>query len=97
MAKRITAHSIVLHRAGKRILVKPNTEVDLSADELADIARSAPDALRKLPEASAAPAQVQLPAADGAKTDPKGGKNQGKGKQDEKPAETPAAAAADDL
>ena len=93
MAKRIAVHTLVLHRAGKRVSVKPGQTVDLTDAELADINRMAPDSLAKLP-APVVANEVKLPPAD---TAPKGGKNQGKGKQDEKPAEAPApAAAADD-
>jgi hypothetical protein len=85
MAKRITNHSIVLHRAGKRVLVKPNTEVDLTDAELADINAANKDALRKV-VVDNAPVEMKLPPAD----TPKGGKS----KKDEKPAEQPAGAPA---
>jgi hypothetical protein len=93
MAKRIAVHTLVLHRAGKRVSVKPGQVVDLTDAELEDIRKTSPDALAKIP-APAESNEVKLPPAEAPKAH--GGKNQGKGKQEEKPAaaaaaETPAA------
>ena len=96
MPKRIANNTLVLMRSGQRVTVKPGQQVDLTAEELADINRVAPDALRK-PAAELPVDEVKLPDAP----KPQVGKQekQGKGKQDEKPAapagETPAAG--DDL
>jgi hypothetical protein len=91
MAKRIAVHTLVLHRAGKRVSVKPGQVVDLNDAELEDIRKTNPDAVKKI-EAPAEANEVKLPEAPKAQ----GGKNQGKGKQEEKPAADAAAGAATD-
>jgi hypothetical protein len=96
MAKRITAHTIVLFRQGKRISVKPGTLVDLSDAELADINKNAPDALRK-PSAEAEVVEVKLPAADTPAKPAAGSKKDKTDPQPQKGGETPPAPTGDDL
>lgn len=94
MPKRIAANTLVLMRNGQRITVKPGQQVDLTNEELADITRVAPRALKK-PLAELPVDEVKLPDAP----KPQGGKQGKQEKKDEKPAapagETPAAG--DDL
>ena len=92
MAKRITNHTIVLYRAGKRVSIKPNTEVDLSDAELTDINAANPNALRKV-TVDNPPVEMKLPPAD----TPKGGKKQKDDKPADVPASAPAASADDDI
>lgn len=71
MAKRIAVHTLILHRGGKRVSVKPGQVVDLSDAELEDIRKTNADAVKKIetPETN----EVKLPPADTPKA--QGGKN----------------------
>lgn len=66
MPKRETAHTIILMREGKRVKIKPNHIVDLTAEELDDIRKLAPHALKPVVEAKPAP-EVKLPGGDDSK------------------------------
>lgn len=48
MPKRIPTQTIIMHRDGKRVTVKPGVSFDFTADEIKDIKQSSPDALRTL-------------------------------------------------
>jgi hypothetical protein len=72
MPKRIAVNSIVVYRDGKRFTVKPDQMFDFTDAELADIKRSASDAVRQ-PTPENAVVEVKLPGASA----PAGGKGSG--------------------
>lgn len=83
MPKRITNHSVVVYRAGTRHTIKPNTLFDFTDSELADIKRSAADAVRQ-PTPENAITEVKLPT-DPAPAPQASGKGNGRGGNKQQP------------
>lgn len=62
--KRIATQTIVLHREGKRVVIKPRQQFDFTAAEIKEITETSPDALRKPVNEDDDVVEVKAPTAN---------------------------------
>jgi hypothetical protein len=61
--KRIATQTVILHREGKRVVIKPNQMFDFTTAEIKEIEGTSKDALRKALNEEAEIVEVKVPAA----------------------------------
>lgn len=76
MAIRIAVNTLILHRNGKRVKVKPGEQIELTSEELASLKADAPDSIR-IPHNEVAEAPKAKVPADGKGDAKAGGKPSG--------------------
>lgn len=64
--KRIATQTVILHREGKRVVIKPNQMFDFTAAEIKEIEGTSKDALRKALNEEAEIVEVKAPTASSA-------------------------------